>query len=433
MKVAICACLFMLLFYSSLNAGDGQIDILPNGKETLTISQPGSYILTDNVTMSADVSCISITSNDVTLDLNGHIITGTDSGSAKGIDSYSTNDIRIKNGTVTKFGGTGINMGDKSLVEDIKVSLNGGKGISVGNYSSLIRVVAESNHLDGIAAKSSAMIKDCSAFKNVDSSTGYGIDAGDGSIITKCISRENGPETGTSAYEVCGIKVGNGCSVTGCTVCNNRNHPGSPNSLSGIRTGNYCTIQGNTCSSNNSTASGITVYGIRAGTNCIIKENTCSGNIASGENGISIGILANEQCELIENICSQNKAGGTGGMGYGIYSDSKGNLIKGNNCSENVGKATAIGIFLDWGDSRVDGNLCSGHLGIYGEGYGIVSDNSMSNAIIVNNHLMGNKTAGIDLANGFHYCGDNIIGDSPSVINTTNSTMGTGDHANIIF
>lgn len=61
-------------------AGDGQIDILPNGSKSFKIGNPGSYVLTDNVTMSADVDCISLGADSVTIDLNGHVINGTGSG-----------------------------------------------------------------------------------------------------------------------------------------------------------------------------------------------------------------------------------------------------------------------------------------------------------------------------------------------------------------
>lgn len=64
------------------------IDVLPDPATGVTLSVPGSYVLVDNVTMTANVSCITITAPDVTLDMNGHTITGTGVGtSADGIQS----------------------------------------------------------------------------------------------------------------------------------------------------------------------------------------------------------------------------------------------------------------------------------------------------------------------------------------------------------
>lgn len=69
-----------------------------------TISTSGSYYLTKNLThtnLLADG--ISITADNVTLDLNGFTLTGPDSGSPNGIAATNKKNIVIKNGTVEKF------------------------------------------------------------------------------------------------------------------------------------------------------------------------------------------------------------------------------------------------------------------------------------------------------------------------------------------
>ena len=67
---------------------------------TLTISQPGSYVLTGNITVG-QVDGISITANDVTLDLNGFTISTTSNAFAahRGI-FVQGNNVVIRNGRI---------------------------------------------------------------------------------------------------------------------------------------------------------------------------------------------------------------------------------------------------------------------------------------------------------------------------------------------
>lgn len=77
-----------------------------------TISQPGSYILTSNITVSATgTTAISISANNVVLNLNGFSVTGpmtcngsscSTSNDSVGIAGWATNDT-IENGSVSGF------------------------------------------------------------------------------------------------------------------------------------------------------------------------------------------------------------------------------------------------------------------------------------------------------------------------------------------
>ena len=70
-----------------------------------TISAPGSYYLTTNLTVSSG-NGITISSGNVTLDLNGFVLQGV-SGSGSGILVSSTyTNITVRNGTITGWGGT---------------------------------------------------------------------------------------------------------------------------------------------------------------------------------------------------------------------------------------------------------------------------------------------------------------------------------------
>ena len=133
----------------------------------IVINLPGSYKLVSNITQTnTDQHAITITTSDVTLDLNGFTIDGPGSGGINGIHVNSLSyggtiyNIEIKNGTVKDFssgiivndvGGIklsdlkcynnlvyGIGLGDTdvALIKDTGCNLNGFSGISINTESS---------------------------------------------------------------------------------------------------------------------------------------------------------------------------------------------------------------------------------------------------------------------------------------------------------
>ena len=109
----------------------------------VTISQPGSYKLTGNLTVpNANTNAIVITSDHVTVNLNGFAILGptdcsggltpcANAGNGKGISTTDVHfNISIRNGTVQGMGFSGIELsGDSNLVEYLHVRSNGKNGI----------------------------------------------------------------------------------------------------------------------------------------------------------------------------------------------------------------------------------------------------------------------------------------------------------------
>ncbi len=111
----------------------------------VTISRPGSYQLTSNLTVArANTTCIEITSDNVTLDLNGFTISGptvctagpnnsvtcNPSGNGIGVNAPSEGNVTVINGVVTGMGLDGINLaGPGARVENIQAYSNGGYGI----------------------------------------------------------------------------------------------------------------------------------------------------------------------------------------------------------------------------------------------------------------------------------------------------------------
>lgn len=101
-------------------------------KQCQTISQPGSYKLTDNLTFTAPSTggitgtCLSITASYVTIDLAGFTI-GQLGGQQPGnltmavAAGENTTGIAVRNGSVSGFG-SGVNLeGDNSIVEGLRI------------------------------------------------------------------------------------------------------------------------------------------------------------------------------------------------------------------------------------------------------------------------------------------------------------------------
>src|SRR5437879_5775490 len=67
----------------------------------VVISQPGSYVLTANFVVPCDKNAISITADNVTLDLGGYSIIGIGgAGTGKGVSGSTHSNITVKNGSV---------------------------------------------------------------------------------------------------------------------------------------------------------------------------------------------------------------------------------------------------------------------------------------------------------------------------------------------
>lgn len=96
MRVIITLSLLLVLLIGTARADESRIPIsAPNGASTpIVISAPGSYILTRDITSTAS-PVIDITSDNVTIDLNGRTITNNGSGAAIQI---GTTGITVRNG-----------------------------------------------------------------------------------------------------------------------------------------------------------------------------------------------------------------------------------------------------------------------------------------------------------------------------------------------
>ncbi|HBA84434.1 MAG TPA: hypothetical protein DCZ95_10105 [Verrucomicrobia bacterium] len=135
-----------------------------------TINMQGAYYLTTNLTGQAGTNGITITADNVSLDLNGFALTGVmGSIAAIRIDSAITHrNIAIHNGTICGWGAMGISghLAEHLIIHDIMAYTNGTVGIAAGNGSLVTRCTSMGHSSSGFQLYSGSMITDCIARKN---------------------------------------------------------------------------------------------------------------------------------------------------------------------------------------------------------------------------------------------------------------------------
>jgi hypothetical protein len=273
--------LFASLLLVSLGFSAGLTDISYSG---ITISQPGSYIVVADLISPQNITCITIATSNVTIDLNGHTLygPGTTAGSLLsgiygGIDQKY---IKISNGTVRDYRALGIYLlGSNCQVIDVKAIRNGDIGIYVNSQGLIKDCGAEGNNgICGLNAGNGSIVTGNSANYNV----GGGIAVGYGSTVSGNNAFNNGGD---------GIFADNGCTVTGNTA--------DYNSRSGIVVSNGGSVIGNTTYSNSS-------CGIRVNNGCQATNNTSRYN----EIGIQV---TGTGTSVSQNVCIYN-------FSYGLLS-----------------------------------------------------------------------------------------------------------------
>jgi len=158
-----------------------------------TISNPGFYYFGGNLTYTGTGSAISITADNVTLDLMGFSLTGGGKaiGTNIGIevnnnDNYNFRNAEIRNGTVIGF-----SLGVSGTFANERVSriraFNNGWGIWVSGDNPLIEGCISSNNDHGILV-SSGRISGCVANNN----TNQGIAMNGTGAVIGCVANNNG-------------------------------------------------------------------------------------------------------------------------------------------------------------------------------------------------------------------------------------------------
>jgi len=223
-----------------------------------TISQPGSYYVTKDLTGTSGQHGIIVNSSDVSLDLSGFALHGV-LGSLDGIRvSGARTRIHIHDGMVSDWGGGGINSGSGTKVTMAMVKAEDDDyGVCCGNDHTVVYMQTDGNSTGGIILGNNCICKDSSALDN----TGTGITTGSGCKIEDCVASSNGAS---------GISAGSGSIVKICTV--------QANGSDGINAAAGCTVS-------DCNARGNTGDGIEASSHCLVLNNNVS------VNGIGIHIV----------------------------------------------------------------------------------------------------------------------------------------------
>jgi hypothetical protein len=262
---------------------------ITNTASLVTISQPGSYYLTHNLTVSTGDG-IDINTNDVTLDLNGFTISST-AASATGTGILLNNgwsDITIGNGHIRGVGtnnGSGVFSGggfaygiktsgavpENVLVSRISVFGCRFDGLSLSGQNSTVVEACTVRTVGGYGILAST-IKSCSAFD-------CGNTAIAGDEVSDCRGQSSGVGDGvdgTTAQNCCGTSTsGSGVSATTAQNCR-----GTSTSADGI---DSITVQN--------------CYGVSSGSgDGLYAASTASGSFGYSINGVGLRAFIANSC-----------------------------------------------------------------------------------------------------------------------------------------
>jgi parallel beta-helix repeat protein len=309
------------------------------------INAPGSYILTQDITVPAGRDGIRLNASNVTVDLNGFSIIGQP-GSSGGVEFQDQatvyNNIVVRNGNVRSMGGGGVTLFSTQAagarVEGINASNNAGIGILVPDSSTTLNRTSNFNSGGGfqIGTSRGGVVESCTAVGN--SGDGF-VFAGAGTVARGCFARQNtgagfsgGPYravdcsatlNGTAGVTAAGFETTGGSHFTGCVASDNFGHGfdvsnnstvsgcrAQDNTLEGIRASSNCAITGNLCFSNNAAGiriNGNTVNGNGRGVHVTMDRNLIVRNSAAGNSAANHDVSINNRYGTIVAI---NAAGG---------------------------------------------------------------------------------------------------------------------------
>jgi hypothetical protein len=260
-----------------------------------TISVPGSYYLTADLTCTEGSIGIRITASGVTLDLNGFTLKGCSGGTSAIFADSQVDDVTVRNGFVTGWSVAGVHLQGRYIrVEDVTVSING-DGIVCGSGCVVVNCVAGQNAGSGMKAGSGALITNSASRSNGDA----GFVLSSGSSVQQCVASLNngiGITTGVSsvvARSVVWVGGSHGISVGSRSLVldNISTGHGQPSAAGIVTSGNYSRIEGNHSTQN---SRGI----VSTGAGNLIVKNTAAESTAANSNYV---ISANNKVGPILN------------------------------------------------------------------------------------------------------------------------------------
>jgi parallel beta-helix repeat protein len=399
----------------------------------IVISATGSYYLTGNIT-ATNSDAIRINANDVSLDLNGFLVTTATPGTGIGVKATTAaNGFAIKrasicNGKISSFA-EGVSAGEGSHYERLEVEYCTQIGLNLGLNSVIQECTANDNSgTHAIKAADYCSISNCTAELNESSQAA--IAGGVGTTIVSCTASWN-----TGKY---GISVGDNSAVARCTVTRQKNligvngvgiNPGAGSTIdhctvrectgvaTGISSGKGSTLDhcSSSLNANNSgaAATGISLDDGASATGCTVNSN--SGN----------GINTGTGCSVIH--CTS--LGNYSGMFAGLRS-----TIRGCTFSENTHEGLSVNGECIVAENQVSGNgttTPSPGIVVFGAGNRIESNNTTGNAVGIRvanpgNLVIRNSNRGGTIA--FDIAAGNSKGEEINVFNASTTTTITSSN-----
>ena len=157
-----------------------------NGQCQYLVNKPGSYYLTGNITGVKGLEGIRITTDSVTIDLNGFSLIGV-AGTQMGVNSQAKRTV-LRNGTICLWVPTALYLGDHARLESLNVEQNSYTGIAVGAGCLIRDCIVEKNSFHGLQVMAGTIVKDCI----IEGNTQYGVYIyGSGGQIHQCTIQGN--------------------------------------------------------------------------------------------------------------------------------------------------------------------------------------------------------------------------------------------------
>lgn len=264
------------------------------------INDSGSYMLTGNLTTvvvegAVATTAVQVSANNVTIDLNGFVISGPTTcacgvppttttclsvgiGNGIAVDSDDVNGLVIFNGQVVGMPNVGVKAGPNARIFDLSVISNANTGVRTGGNSLFERVVSSCNGSFGIFLSGNGTLRAAVVSNNAES----GILGGFGTVVMKSSARANGSS---------GILVASGGAIYDSTA--------SDNGSAGMAAGSGGLLEGNTSTGNAGA-------GFFVGVDGLASSNKATGNVGEGFTlGAGTGYRG--------NVASGNSGGTVGG------------------------------------------------------------------------------------------------------------------------
>jgi hypothetical protein len=145
----------------------------------IVLTRPGSYQLASNLFTAANKITIQVTSDNVTIDLNGFTLHG--SGVAFHGIVGSVDNVTIRGGTITGFKFDGINaQGNKWIVENMRVVNNGRDGVLLAQaFATVTGNMVIENVASGIVCGTRCLVEGNNSSQN----GAHGISIGGGMVL----------------------------------------------------------------------------------------------------------------------------------------------------------------------------------------------------------------------------------------------------------